>query len=251
MSSNFGAFANTWICRPEKTQLMSGGLCSKAYSSLDSTVFDGEFVACQWPLGSDIFETCFDLTDRADTEKVFFVDKNPSADRVSVKKANSFRPAPGLPPPPGLAPRQFMSEEVAHSWDSDTAGTGSFSTTTFPSPTRLLMSDYPVAPECPPLPKFVMMGQDGFEPSSPTASDREDPFFPWADQVHEEGTCKPCLYFRYGGCQKKSACTFCHLDHDKTFLRKVRPSKRTRACIDRRTRKKAAAAGSSSSQEAA
>mmetsp|Transcript_81346 Transcript_81346/g.178835 ORF Transcript_81346/g.178835 Transcript_81346/m.178835 type:complete len:393 (+) Transcript_81346:667-1845(+) len=59
----------------------------------------------------------------------------------------------------------------------------------------------------------------------------------FADQSHDDGTCKPCLYFYRGLCHKGGNCTFCHWDHDRRTVLGVRPSKRTRACLLRRGRR--------------
>mmetsp|Transcript_132949 Transcript_132949/g.384382 ORF Transcript_132949/g.384382 Transcript_132949/m.384382 type:complete len:168 (-) Transcript_132949:97-600(-) len=50
-------------------------------------------------------------------------------------------------------------------------------------------------------------------------------------QSHALGTCRPCLYLLSGLCHKGTHCSFCHLQHDERQLGKVRPSKRTRACL--------------------
>lgn len=63
---------------------------------------------------------------------------------------------------------------------------------------------------------------------------------------HHSRGCKPCLYYYSGNCRKGLGCTFCHLQHDKKFVQGVRPSKRTRRCLERRsllTTELAAAAG--------
>jgi len=51
---------------------------------------------------------------------------------------------------------------------------------------------------------------------------------------HAAGTCKPCIYQHAGGC-RKAGCLFCHLPHNQQQLRRVRPSKCTRRCLQRRT----------------
>mmetsp|Transcript_78471 Transcript_78471/g.197155 ORF Transcript_78471/g.197155 Transcript_78471/m.197155 type:complete len:301 (-) Transcript_78471:97-999(-) len=67
------------------------------------------------------------------------------------------------------------------------------------------------------------------------------------DVEHSIGKCKPCIYHANGGC-KKDGCTFCHRRHDERQMRRVRPSKNTRRCLDHRAKKlaqmDAAAAGS-------
>mmetsp|Transcript_379 Transcript_379/g.853 ORF Transcript_379/g.853 Transcript_379/m.853 type:complete len:295 (-) Transcript_379:338-1222(-) len=54
--------------------------------------------------------------------------------------------------------------------------------------------------------------------------------------AHQQGTCKPCIYQHMGGCRKPD-CNFCHMEHDPSQLRRVRPSKSTRRCLQRRTTK--------------
>jgi len=58
-------------------------------------------------------------------------------------------------------------------------------------------------------------------------------------QSHTLGTCKPCLYFSSGLCHKGRSCTFCHSEHDQRQLLEIRPSKRTRECLERRSRRAA------------
>jgi len=58
-------------------------------------------------------------------------------------------------------------------------------------------------------------------------------------QSHAAGTCKPCLYYSSGLCHKGVTCTFCHQPHDRKQIVGVRPSKRTRACLERRQRRAA------------
>jgi len=54
--------------------------------------------------------------------------------------------------------------------------------------------------------------------------------------LHSSGTCKPCLFWYRGLCFKGKACTFCHFAHDADKVHNIRPSKKTRVWLQRRTR---------------
>mmetsp|Transcript_6077 Transcript_6077/g.13466 ORF Transcript_6077/g.13466 Transcript_6077/m.13466 type:complete len:447 (-) Transcript_6077:155-1495(-) len=61
-----------------------------------------------------------------------------------------------------------------------------------------------------------------------------DGALPADPEEHRRGLCKPCLYWYQGLCRKGESCTFCHLTHEEQQIRRVRPSKRTRICLQRR-----------------
>mmetsp|Transcript_135429 Transcript_135429/g.433135 ORF Transcript_135429/g.433135 Transcript_135429/m.433135 type:complete len:275 (-) Transcript_135429:106-930(-) len=155
-------------------------------------------------------------------------------------------PGLGLSPPPGLEQRpgrHLPSLPAAH----DKADAAAL---------RLPRSTPPPPPP-PPLSVLSLLGgATGTMPESaletmnfsgvakPTGSPKEGGSpqeqpsqSPPAGQSHESGTCKPCLYFSSGLCHKGGACTFCHLSHDRKRIVGVRPSKRTRACLERRSRR--------------
>jgi len=46
---------------------------------------------------------------------------------------------------------------------------------------------------------------------------------------HDLLDCKPCLFWYEGSCNKGRQCLFCHIPHDLDAVRRVRPSKQTRA----------------------
>jgi hypothetical protein len=55
-------------------------------------------------------------------------------------------------------------------------------------------------------------------------------------RLHSEGICKPCLFWNKGLCFKGEDCTFCHCAHSMESVQNIRPSKKTRVWLQRRTR---------------
>jgi hypothetical protein len=53
---------------------------------------------------------------------------------------------------------------------------------------------------------------------------------------HESGKCKPCLFWAKGLCFKGEDCTFCHFAHTAEQVQNIRPSKKSRVWLQRRTR---------------
>lgn len=55
-------------------------------------------------------------------------------------------------------------------------------------------------------------------------------------RYHSQGTCKPCLYWYGGLCHKGQDCNYCHMEHSGEHIRRVRASKKTKECLERRDR---------------
>jgi len=86
-----------------------------------------------------------------------------------------------------------------------------------------------------PLPPMPPAGAGvGERRSKKAAGGRQGPPETAGSIGHNEGLCKPCVFWHKGVCFKKSDCTFCHLQHDAERIRHVRPSKSTRQCLQRR-----------------
>lgn len=148
---------------------------------------------------------------------------------------------PGLPPPPLPMRPAALSDIATLPVDDDAFSLAMLMhmgmvplPPGLPLPESLLRPD--VAPDFGLL--FPSPSGASVTHSAPPASPARlsQPGTPLA-QCHELGTCKPCLYFNSGLCHKGSACTFCHLQHSRKRIFCVRPSKRTRQCLERRSRR--------------
>mmetsp|Transcript_30063 Transcript_30063/g.75873 ORF Transcript_30063/g.75873 Transcript_30063/m.75873 type:complete len:413 (+) Transcript_30063:74-1312(+) len=58
--------------------------------------------------------------------------------------------------------------------------------------------------------------------------------------AHEQGVCKPCIFFYKGLCKKRRDCEYCHATHTGAQIRRVQPSRETRDCLRRRAAEVAA-----------
>mmetsp|Transcript_115605 Transcript_115605/g.331945 ORF Transcript_115605/g.331945 Transcript_115605/m.331945 type:complete len:326 (-) Transcript_115605:91-1068(-) len=161
------------------------------------------------------------------------------------------RPLPGFPP--GLSP-PFASVAVAKPPGSQGLWASPFQDRTPPrGATGCFKQPSPVAggppgiwssttpstspPRSPPPGAQTDSGSEQTTPPpTPLDASPRMSIQPAANDDHAAGTCKPCIYQHAGGC-RKDTCAFCHLPHDNRQLRRVRPSKSTRRCLQRRATK--------------
>lgn len=46
--------------------------------------------------------------------------------------------------------------------------------------------------------------------------------------MHEQGACKPCVFFMYGVCEYGLKCDHCHVPHEELLWKRQRPPKAVR-----------------------
>lgn len=114
------------------------------------------------------------------------------------------------PPPPAQI---FMDENVLMGMDSP--GTPLFAGLTTPPGLLLHNASVTCAEE-----NMDPQGDKKFQPISDSQAEEASPLPSVGSAGHATGTCKRCNFFAKGRCQNGKSCSFCHIPHAKSKLRR-------------------------------